>query len=119
MLIKYIDPETNCTVIQEFTDVFMDKNENADYKFEMTFLCDMSVVCVFCNSFSLVNEYMNNIFDNNKIDFSADANVFIHVERADAEELENMQDAFREILESYYDEDDDEDSDYPNDISRI
>lgn len=107
MIIKYVDPETNCTVIQEFTDVFMDKTENTDYKFELTFLCDLSVVCVFCNSFSLVNEYMNTIFDNNKIDFSADANVFIRVERADVDEIENMQDAIRDMLDSYYDDDED------------
>ena len=70
MLIRYIDPNTNCMVIQSFSDVHMEKTENSEH--ELTFVCDNSifcVVCVFCQDYRNAVEYMNRIYDDGKIDF--------------------------------------------------
>ena len=110
MIIKYIDPKTNCTVIQEFSSIFMEKVEDdTDYRYEMTFVCDMAVVCAFCNSYSLINEYMNTIFETQRIDFSADANVMIKIEKDVIDEMSDLQDSLWGMLGDSFD---DEDSEY-------
>ena len=79
MKIKYVDPQSNCTVIQNFSSVHMDKVENENM-YEFTFIGDTGLIYVFVPSYSLANEYMNTIYDTDKIDFSSDANVTVRTE---------------------------------------
>ena len=79
MKIKYVDPQSNCTVIQEFTSVHMDKLEDENV-YEFTFIGDTGLIYIFVASYSLANEYLNTIYDTDKIDFSSDANVTVRTE---------------------------------------
>ena len=94
MKIKYIDPDTNYTVIQSFSTMIMEKVDN---EYELSFLCDLCttpIVNVYVSSFSLANEYMNTIYEQDKIDFSNDANVRITTEVMDPADMQSFLDSF-------------------------
>ena len=105
MKIKYVDPQSNCTVIQNFSSVHMDKVEDESV-YEFTFIGDTGLIYVFVPSYSLANEYMNTIYDTDKIDFSSDANVSIRTESlADIASFEDfingLEDLDEDDLEGY------------------
>ena len=84
MVIKYVNPIFNMPHITEFTDAYIshdlddDGNETSEYVLMIN--CDNEYeycLCVKGASFSRLNELMNDLYDNEKIDLSTDSNIEI------------------------------------------
>jgi hypothetical protein len=105
MIIKYIHPDTGFATINSFSDVLLNKSSDDEHKYEITFMCDeiMQGISVYCDSFTLANEYMNQVYNDGKIDFSADSNIVLSVE--DFAENSILSDV---LLSSLMDTDDDD-----------
>jgi hypothetical protein len=116
MIIKYIDPTTNRTIIQTFSDVYLEKDSDSSHKYDMSFICDSSLFCIVhakVSSGTLAQEYLNTIYTDEKIDFSSDANVLIEIENFSESGV--FDDFMKSMLDDFCDEDADFDDDFEED----
>lgn len=116
MIIKYIDPTTNRTIIQTFSDVYLEKDSESSHKYDLSFICDSSLFCIVhakVSSGTLAKEYLNTIYTDEKIDFSSDANVLIEIENFSESGV--FDDFMASMLDDFYDEGSDFDNDFEPD----
>lgn len=108
MIIKYVDPNSGCTNIRDFSGVSVEHSQNSEHKYEMTFVCEDSlcVICVFFDSYAMTNEYMNQIYETGKVDFTTEVDCQITVDSfVDTCEMPDY-------LKDLFDDNFDTDSDY-------
>ena len=84
MILKYVDTNSSNVTITRFNSVELLRvdNDAGESCWALVFypMAEPIIIQALCTSFSLCNDYLNKIYENEKIDISADSNFFVKVE---------------------------------------
>ena len=108
MTLKFV-ADDGCQIINESSNVLMEKVEIEDlpeYSYALCFMNDEApfAINILCKSYGAANEYLNELYENGKIDFSSNPDIRVT--------MTDMSDAIEDIMDlidedAYEDEDDD------------
>lgn len=114
MIIKFINPVYGCSQIMNITDAFIANNISEDGVIQKDFVmmvngddANLSVLCIEGLSFVALNELMNELYENGKIDLSSNVDAKITICSREFLDLNNVN--FDDLnLDGFEYEDDDE-----------